>query len=87
MAGKNIIRLRPINDRNLDKKDYLYQPRLFRGQTQTPGRYCGRSGLTFTAGLVTGALLTMAALLLYPQAVLAPLKMLVQLIDAVANRP
>ncbi|HBM3279706.1 TPA: hypothetical protein LVN30_005218 [Klebsiella oxytoca] len=87
MAGKNIIRLRPINDRNPDKKDYLYQPRLFRGQTQTPGRRSGRTCLTFTAGLVTGALVTMAALLLYPQTVLAPLRMVVQLIDAVANRP
>lgn len=76
------MKLRQPNDRNLDKKDYLYQPRLFRKGALASQKQSGRTCTVFMAGMVTGAFLVLAALLMYPQTVIALLRMVVQVIDA-----
>lgn len=83
---RNVIQLRLVNDRNLDKKDYLYQPRLFRGAPRALEKRAWRTGIVFVTGVVTGACLMLAALLLYPEAVMALLSMVVRVIHAVVDR-
>ncbi|EGU3705133.1 hypothetical protein H0P95_004373 [Salmonella enterica] len=80
------MELRQLNDRNVDKKDYLYQPRLFRRGYQTPGKRAGHAVVMFLAGVLTGVLLTMVSLLLYPQMVMALLRVMVQVVHAAGYR-
>lgn len=80
------MRIRHVNSESVDKKDYLYQPRLFRGGWRTAGKCSGRGGFTFFAGVLTGALLTLLSLLLYPQGVMALLRMAVQGIYAMGYK-
>lgn len=80
------MKLRQLNDRGADKKDYLYQPRLFRRAYQTAGKRAGHGGVMFIVGVLTGILLVMVSLLLYPQAVMALLRMMVQVVHTAGNR-
>ncbi|EHG8285154.1 hypothetical protein J5259_005348 [Klebsiella oxytoca] len=80
------MKLRQPNDRNLDKKDYLYQPRLFRKGALASQKQSGRTCTVFMAGMVTGALLILAALLMYPQTVIALLRMVVQVIHSAGEQ-
>lgn len=81
------MKLRPLNERDVDRKDYLYQPRLFRRGYPAAGKRTGHAGVTFVAGLVTGVILVLLSLLLYPQAVMAFLRMVVQVIHTVGDKP
>ena len=77
------MKLRQLNDRGVDKKDYLYQPRLFRREYQTAGKCPRRAGVMFIAGVLTGVLLTVMSLLWYPPAVMGLLRIAVQIIHSV----
>ncbi|HEC2037775.1 TPA: hypothetical protein R1888_004866 [Klebsiella oxytoca] len=80
------MKLRQPNDRNLDKKDYLCQPRLFRKGALASQKNSGRTCVVFMAGMVTGALLMLAALLMYPQTVTVLLRMVVQVIHSAGEQ-
>ncbi|EEO2502409.1 hypothetical protein G6130_000555 [Salmonella enterica] len=80
------MQLRPLNERNRDKKDYLYQPRLFRRGYQVAGKRGSHTGVMFIAGVLTGVLLTMVSLLLYPQMVMALLRVMLQVVHAAGYR-
>ncbi|WP_433671697.1 hypothetical protein [Klebsiella michiganensis] len=80
------MKLRQPNDRNLDKKDYLYQPRLFRKEALASQKNSGRTCAVFMAGIVTGALLMLAALLMCPETVTALLRMVVQVIHSAGEQ-
>lgn len=83
---RNVIPLRRVNDSNLDKKDYFYQPRLFRGAPRAMEKRAWRTGIVFMTGMVAGACLMLAALLLYPDAVMVLLRMVVQIIHAMGDK-
>lgn len=77
------MKLRQPNDRNLDKKDYLCQPRLFRKGALASQKNSGRTCAVFIAGMVT---LMLAALLMYPETVIALLRMVVQVIHSAGEQ-
>ncbi len=80
------MKLRPLNERDVDRKDYLYQPRLFRRGYQTAGKRAGHAGMMFIVGVLTGVLLMMVSLLLYPQTVMALLRVMVQVAHTAGYR-